>query len=53
VLFEAGTAFWWALPGCNAAAFMFHRSEQKFLEAELPCVLSAGKMLLQLIVDLG
>ena len=47
VLFEASKAFW------SALHFMFHRNEQIFVKVELPSVLSAGKVLLQLIVDLG
>jgi len=46
-LFEASIALWLALH------FMFHRNEQIFVKVELPSVLSAGKVLLQLIVDLG
>jgi hypothetical protein len=48
-LFEASIAFWLALH------FMFHRNEQIFvnLKVELPSVLSAGKVLMQLIVDPG
>ena len=45
--FEASKAFWLVLH------FMLHRNEQIFVKVELPSVLSAGKMLLQLIVDLG
>ena len=40
-------AFWLALH------FVFHRNEQIFVKVERPSVLSAGKMLLKLIVDLG
>jgi hypothetical protein len=46
-LFEASIALWLALH------FMFHRNEQIFVKVELPSVLSAGKVLMQLIVDLG
>jgi len=46
-LFEASIALWLALH------FMFHRNEQIFVKVERPSMVSAGKVLLELIVDLG